>query len=391
MVKKLHICLNMTGAGSGWLGGNLYIQNLARAIASLPAEERAQINLSLAVLPSDLALIAPAVHPYVDKVEVKHFWERAYLKACKVLAEKVRFIPLHALNLQKIDFMYPTLAGARSPYFWGGWIPDFQHYHLPQFFPKEEIAQRNTVNQKIADAAPVIILSSQMAQQDFNHLYPEAKSRSTVMHFATCPEPEWFELDPKVTQEKYGLPDYFFLVSNQFWQHKDHAVVIESLGLLNQKGIHPTVVCTGNTTDNRNPAYYNRLIARIKELDLGTQIKILGLIPRIDQIQLMRRCLAVIQPSLFEGWSTVVEDARTLGKPMLLSDFPVHIEQNPPDSNFFKRSNAEELATLISTAFCTFKPGPDLEKETLAKQENVERVAAYGRRFLEIVNSVISR
>ena len=34
-MKKLHISLWMAG-NSGWMGGTIYTQNLARAIASLP-------------------------------------------------------------------------------------------------------------------------------------------------------------------------------------------------------------------------------------------------------------------------------------------------------------------------------------------------------------------
>jgi hypothetical protein len=74
---------------------------------------------------------------------------------------------------------------------------------------------------------------------------------------------------------------------------------------------------------------------------------------------------------------------------MLLSDFPVHLEQNPPDSYFFERSNAEQLAGLIDKSFTTLTPGPDVEKERLAKQDNAEKIKGYGRRFLEIVRSVV--
>ena len=383
----MHICLNML---NGWTGGTIYTHNLARAIASLPSKDRNQIKLSIAINPSDLKLVKPVSY-CIDQVHVRTFWERTSRKLSLLLAEKASFIPANLLNPRQFDFVYPEITGVRYPCHWGGWIPDFQHYHLPYLFSQEEIDSRNRVFQRIADAAPIIVLSSQMAQKDFSNLYPEAASRSTVMHFATCPKPEWFQLDPKVTQEQYGLSDRFFLVSNQFWKHKDHAVVIESLSLLKQEGIKPTVVCTGNPEDPRNPGYYNQLLARIEELEVGDQFKILGLIPRIDQIQLMRRCLAVIQPSLFEGWSTVVEDARTIGKPMLISDFPVHIEQNPPNSHFFERSNAEQLATLMSTALSNLKPGPDLEKESVAQQKNLERMMTFGSCFLEIVNNVVKK
>lgn len=376
--------------GAGWIGGAIYTQNLARAISSLPPDQRTQIKLSIGVSQENLALAEPVRH-CVDRLSVRSRFQQGYLKLCKILAEQVPLIPLSLLNPEGVDFVYPTVAGARSPYAWGGWIPDFQHYHLPHLFSEEEIASRNAWHRAVAQNAPVVVLSSQMAQQDFAHLYPEAASRSTVLNFATSLDPAWFQLDPKLTQETYQLPDRFFLVSNQFWKHKDHAVIIEALALLKQKGIQPTVVCTGNTLDPRHPDYYHQLVEHIAALGLTEQIRILGMIPRLDQIQLMRRCQAVIQPSRFEGWSTVVEDARTLGKPMLLSDFPVHLEQNPPHSKFFQQGNVVQLAELMASAYAELDPGPDFDQELSAKQENVRRVQAFGKQFLEIVRGVKSK
>ncbi|MFM8004242.1 MAG: glycosyltransferase, partial [Dolichospermum sp.] len=111
--------------------------------------------------------------------------------------------------------------------------------------------------------------------------------------------------------------------------------------------IYPVIVCTGHIYDHRKPDYIDIILQAIHTYGLANQVYLLGLIPRIDQIQLMRHSLAVIQPSLFEGWSTVVEDARCLGKKMILSDFPVHLEQDPPGSVFFERNSPQELANLI--------------------------------------------
>ena len=104
----------------------------------------------------------------------------------------------------------------------------------------------------------------------------------------------------------------------------------------------------------------------------------------MDQIQLMRRCLAVIQPSRFEGWSTVVEDARTMGKPMIISDFPVHLEQNPPYSYFFSQGNPQGLAAVLQKVTTKLEPGPNSTIEAKVRGENLDRVQQFGRRFLEI-------
>ncbi|MEH2434721.1 MAG: glycosyltransferase [Nostoc sp.] len=381
-MKNLHISLWMAGR-SGWMGGAIYIQNLVRAITSLSLAERANIKLSITCLSSDLNLVRPIL-PYVDRV---YIFGKFYLKICHSLADRLVFLPTQIFNPLKIDFLYPTYVGSISPYSWGSWIPDFQHYYFPEFFSKEEISRRDALHQKIADSAPVIVLSSQMAQSDFHRFYPKAASRTKVMNFVSYLQPEYFEPNPKLIQEKYGLPNTFFLVSNQFWKHKNHKLVIEALGILKQKKVYPTVVFTGTFNAKDNYECFNELSYKIEKLDISKQIHILGLIPRIEQIQLMRMCLAVIQPSLFEGWSTVIEDARTLGKAMLVSDFPVHLEQNPPFTFFFERHNPEHLASLIFEALYNFQPGSNLEKENVARENNFYATQAYGRRFLEIVNT----
>lgn len=387
MVKKLHICLNMVHDPT-WLGGILYIQNLIRAISQLPENETKNIKLSLAVFKANAKLAEP-VQDLVAQVYAGNVAEYSYLKACKLLAEYVPLIPLQILNPRSYDFVYPDLLGARAAYKWGAWFCDLQHCHFPHLFSQNQLDKRNAELQRMADNAPVIVASSEMASMDFCDRYPQASDRTMVMHFTSFVNPKWFESDPQITQSKYQLPDRFFLVSNQFWKHKDHAVIIEALAILKQRHIYPIVVCTGTLSDYRNPDYFNQLLERIEELELQKQFIILGVIPRIDQIQLMRRCLAVIQPSLFEGWSSVIEDARSLGKPVIASDFPVHIEQNTPNSYFFECGNAEALAELISTAATTLEIGANSQLEALARKDNQERVNIYGRRFLEIVHRAV--
>ena len=384
-MDKLHICLRHV-FGSSWLGGALYIQNIARAIASLPAEERMGIRLSVVVRSSNGSM-AKIMLPYVDSMYFDSVYKLACSEACKWLA-KAPFIPLHTLNPRKFDFVYPEVAGERAPYRWGGWIPDFQYRYLPQMFTQQQIDRFEKVYTLIAHTAPVVVLSSNMAQEDFHRFYPVSASRSKVMSFVSYIESEWFTFDPKEMQKKYRLPDRFFLVSNQFWKHKDHGTLIEALGVLKDKGMRPVVVCTGSVDDHATN-YFKTIVARISELGLDGQVHILGFIPRFDQIQLMRRSLAVIQPSLFEGWSTVVEDVRSVSKHILISDFPVHLEQNPPDGHFFERGNREQLASLIAMASDTLEPGPDLDREACVQQANRERLVAYGRRFLNIVKGAL--
>jgi glycosyltransferase involved in cell wall biosynthesis len=79
---------------------------------------------------------------------------------------------------------------------------------------------------------------------------------------------------------------------------------------------------------------------------------LLGVIPYADVAALMQASVALLNPSLFEGWSTPVEEARALGVPLLLSDLDVHREQAGDNAVYFERHSAISLANVLQS----FKP-----------------------------------
>ena len=84
-------------------------------------------------------------------------------------------------------------------------------------------------------------------------------------------------------------------------------------------------------------------------MKLNNEIKFLGFIPREDQLNLIKISLGVIQPSLFEGWSTVIEDAKALEKFIFASDLPVHREQAQTNIEFFDPLEPNSLAKLLAS------------------------------------------
>lgn len=78
-------------------------------------------------------------------------------------------------------------------------------------------------------------------------------------------------------------------------------------------------------------------------------VRFLGFIDRKEQLKLMSEAWAVIQPSLFEGWSTVVEDAKAMNQFVILSDLKVHREHMKDNVLFFDPSKTEELANHLQT------------------------------------------
>ena len=64
-------------------------------------------------------------------------------------------------------------------------------------------------------------------------------------------------------------------------------------------------------------------------------------------ISLMFYSLAVINPSKSEGLSNSVEQAKSIGKAVILSNIPVHREQIEKNFFYFNSNDFKKLALLI--------------------------------------------
>ena len=390
MTKRLKIVF-IIGGSHEWTGGHEYIENLIIALGKLSNDN---INLELCVLTDEK--LSTEIQQYIHTV-YKHqdllptnFTERQKWKLNRFFSadKKPHFDSF--LKKEKIDFIYPYFSHEIrvKPYRSAAWIADFQHKHLPEYFSASELKFRDEYHSEIVRTAEKVILSSEDAKEDCHRFFPASKGKTFVMPFCTVPAQEWYKGNPFDIQKKYNLPDKFLIVSNQFWQHKNHLLIFEALQILQKQSIFPTVVCTGQLYDFRCPDYSNKVLRSVHESGLFKQLILLGLIPKTEQIQLLRRSIAIIQPSIFEGWSTIVENARCFAKPVILSDIPVHREQDLADSIFFNCRSAEELAEKISTVWNELPVGPDTRKENLAFKRQQKIVSSYGKRFLEITQLI---
>jgi glycosyltransferase involved in cell wall biosynthesis len=267
------------------------------------------------------------------------------------------------------------------------WIPDFQYKCLPEYFQPEDRAQRDKLYAKMLGDDSILVLSSESVRADFLKYFPEhAHKRVRILHFLSLLTDEDYRPAPVVVCERYGLPEKFVYLPNQFFQHKRHDLVFAALAKLKKEGIDVNLVCTGNREDYRSPEYYNSLLAFLRSEGLEDRVSLLGLIPRVDQLQIFRRAAFVLQPSMFEGWSTTVEDGIALGKNVLLSDIATHIEQAPKYGTYFKAGDVDSLAQELAQQWVASKPGPQLDREQSARQRNQERGLAIARNFMDIMN-----
>src|SRR5438094_10504918 len=83
----------------------------------------------------------------------------------------------------------------------------------------------------------------------------------------------------------------------------------------------------------------------------------------------MRAAAAIVQSSLFEGRSAVIEECESLGKLVFASDIPMHREQRTDRVQLFEPTSAEALDDLLAQEWPALIPCPypKLEAEAEAK------------------------
>lgn len=360
-----------------WMGGTLYLRNLAICLARLPDSERPLVRLIgatdvVARFLGDwghLPIFAAPANTLLDRV--------------------ARRLGLPVKADAPVDVVYPGF-GAKIP---GAvtvrWIPDFQHRYLPHLFSADEVAARDRSIGEIAERPGVVVLSSETAADDFRRFYPSHRATPRVWHF--CSLLDTTKPAAHATIEKHKLPEKYLYLPNQFWAHKNHIAVLKALVCLhNEHDLVVPLVCTGAQMDRRNKEYFASLIKFIDAQNLGGQVHLLGLLDRIDQVDVLRHAAAVVQPSLFEGWSTVVEDVRATGRPIFLSNIPVHLEQNPAHCTYFNAESDQQLAAAIASQWSDLLAGPDLVSEAEAQQELEARILNSARVFCDIARTALS-
>jgi glycosyltransferase involved in cell wall biosynthesis len=248
-----------------------------------------------------------------------------------------------------IDVLYPAWQGnevtnAKRKFF--GYLIS-RSIIFRVFFLKSRSPEGKRARQYIADQADHLILSSNDARKDFQKFYPDHKCRVDVLPFAVSNR---FEEGKDIRQVlgKYKIDAEYIFIANQMWMHKNNLCVLEAVKILKDEGLELMFVFSGSTNDYRSADYFQTVLEKVKELDLDKNVKFLGFIDRGDQLMLMKHAMFLVQPSLFEGWSTVVEDAKSLNQHIIVSDLEVHKEQLADYPHLlFDRSSSISLAKKI--------------------------------------------
>jgi len=361
---------------SSWMGGVNYIINVVNILNFLDDEDKPEITIFYSK--DHIKNVVEINYPYLSLVE----WQfpsilKGYLKSW--ISGKNAFVN-DILSNYEFDGLYPlhdypvrTISNTKMV----AWYADLQHKYYPEFFTKLKILERTSRIKFILKNSNDLVVSSKAVADDFDKFFRFKENLNIhIFHFASVID-NLTLVSIEELRIKYNLPSEYFMISNQFYKHKNHKVLLDAIAILNEKGVRINLVFTGKLPDKADSQYIRDLYDVIISKHLNDQIKFLGIISRNEQLVLMKHSQAVLQPTLFEGWSTVIEDAISLQVPVIASNLPVNVEQLGQNGVYFDPHDPSELSSFLINY-------PQRNLEDVFYEEYPKRIKKSAEAFIKI-------
>ena len=362
----------------GWTGGVNYYKNLFHfALQHNP-------ELEIFIFGHDLEAIKSLGYPVSVKliktnVSKRFSFEWIVNKFSRMLFGREFVIEqlCKKFDIQVVSHSNVTNLGSIKT---ANWIPDFQHFEHPEMFSKDEIIRRDRAYKNLLINSDLLFLSSESALEVAKKFCPNLKKdKVRVLRFSVNMPVSYDE--SKVGEIKQITTDkkiiYF---PGQVWKHKNHELVIKALALLPKELLSKIIlISTGNTEDYRNPEFFKNLLDLISKHQLTSCFIFRGLVDINEQIFLYQKSDLVINPSLYEGWSTTVEEGKFYNRPIALSNIPVHLEQAPSGALYFNPKHSEELARIIQQE----------KYPTLGSNRYSEKQKEFGRKYTGYLTEIL--
>jgi glycosyltransferase involved in cell wall biosynthesis len=367
-----------------WLGGRNYLRNLFAAIRTLPDNPITPIIFTgnrQDDASADFSQIEIVRTPVLDRKSAPWFAQKLIAKTTGRDIVLQRLLHKHGVAVLSHSFHIDGKIAIKTI----GWIPDFQHIHLPEFFNSYQLRLRDRIFMELCVGCNGVIVSSECARADLRAFSPKHALKAELLRFVASPAPLSHASRLQDLRRLYGFDRPYFLLPNQFWAHKNHRVVLSALQILKQRDQPLLVLSTGSSEDHRNPLFFPSLMQYAAEGGVLDCFRVLGKIPYDHLVGLMRHAIAFVNPSRFEGWSTSVEEAKSMGKQIVLSDIPVHREQAPERGFFFPAEDPEALANSMQAAYDGFETQHDVVMQDEARARFPERQKKFAEAYWDII------
>ncbi len=271
----------------------------------------------------------------------------------------------HASRRDGIDLIWFPTPGAEDvecPYVSTVW--DLEHRaqpYFPEVHANGEWDMRERSFERALKRASYIITGTEVGKREICGSYGVNPDRIRLLPH---PTPK-FALDRgpgKASPVTLGVKSPYVIYPAQFWAHKNHIGLVDSVALLREQGIRIDCALVGSDKGNRK-----HVERRVKELGLESQIHFLGFVSREDLFALYQNAVALVYPSLCGPENLPPLEAMALGCPVIAADIEGAKEQLRDCATLVRATDPAAIAAAVRNLISNSELRNDLREKGLSR------------------------
>lgn len=331
-------------------GGFQYSQSLLEAAVSLPRDE---FQLIVAFDSEDWKDEQSDVTRYaqhwparfLDKLP-PYVWERARLPVgmWRKLAPWVHGFSARFVREQCRLWLFsgPTYWAYRIPVATVCVIHDLMHRYESRFPEAGNFADgRDRLNSRVCRWAEGILVDSELGRQQLCESYSISKRKVMPLPFV-APSHSMRGVQTVDIRSKYALPDKFFFYPAQFWEHKNHKILLRATKRICATVPDLHLVFVGGRKNG-----YESTITLARELGVSDRVTITGYIPDEEMGSFYRAARALLMPTFFGPTNIPPLEAMAVGCPVAVSNIYAMPEQVGKAGLLFDPKSEEQVSDVM--------------------------------------------
>lgn len=192
-------------------------------------------------------------------------------------------------------------------------VHDLMFKHFPAYVSPLKRLLFNVTYRIVQRHADGVVFISRDSQNDFIRIYGEPRKHTCIYNPVVL---DGASPDTVRTEGPMGVP--YAIANFHYYPHKNLGKLLDAFAQLHARWPRLQLVFTGN-----KPPQFDALIAGHPAREA---ILHLGFLPKEQVLALVRDATFFLSLSKFEGFNMSAAEAGLLGKPLVLSDIPVHRE-----------------------------------------------------------------
>jgi glycosyltransferase involved in cell wall biosynthesis len=228
-----------------------------------------------------------------------------------------------------------------------------------------------------ARLATLVLSDSDVGKEDILHYYGRYGVTADNIRVLPFLPPSYLAADvtPQERQRvrtKYRLPDRYLFYPAQFWPYKNHARIVQALGLLRREhGLIAAAVFSGSHSNPLREATFKEVMTQAQESGVNEQVHYLGYAPEEDMSALYAEAEALIMPTFLGPTNIPPLEAWYCGCSVITSNIRGMREQMGDAALLVDPNSVESIAQAIGSLW----RDRALRQEMIARGR--QRIASY--------------